>query len=106
MVPNDTSDRVVVPSSELFIRSNIALKVDVCKSDFGLNEWEIIRGNILDSIHDTLWIKDQLDLSILVHDWWDDVLQNWGVLSSVGKPAIALAFAIKPSNEVWFNSLD
>jgi hypothetical protein len=53
-----------------------------------LNEWHVVGVDIPDLVHDTLWIKDQLNFSLLVQNWWVDVLENWSQVSLIDQSAI------------------
>jgi hypothetical protein len=88
LISNDTYNSVILPTTESCSVGDVVFIVDVGKSNLGLNERQFIRSQIGNPVHDTLGIKDKLNLSILVHNWWNDVLQYWSNMSVESDSAI------------------
>jgi hypothetical protein len=88
LISDNSTSWVVVPSSVALCAHFIVFEVDVGSSDLGLNEWHVVGVDIPDLVHDTLWIKDQLNFSLLVQNWWVDVLENWSQVSLIDQSAI------------------
>lgn len=83
LISNFTFDFVVGPSLKTCVIIDIAFKVDVCESNLGLNEWQVISLDIHNFGHDALWIKDKFHNCILVYNWRRNVFQHWRQVSVI-----------------------
>jgi hypothetical protein len=76
-----TLNTVLLPSSKASCGWYIILKVNQGITNFGLNKRKVIWLDILDHVHNALWVKVKLDHGLVVNYRRTEIEQNWCVIS-------------------------